>query len=111
MTAKSCVVAARPAGLCFLVLLLNGCALNMPLLDPEGPIGAGDKSTLLTAVLLMLIVAIPVFALTFLIAWRYRASNRHARYTPNWASSRAIETVVWAVPALIVLALGHLAWA
>ena len=82
----------------------------MPLLDPSGPIGAAEKSVLLTAIGLMLIVVVPVFLMTFWFAWRYRASNRKARYAPEWASSGKIELAVWLVPAVIVSLLGLLTW-
>jgi cytochrome o ubiquinol oxidase subunit 2 len=58
----------------------------------------------------MLIVVIPVFVMTFLFAWRYRASNTKARYTPDWTYSVAVDAVVWLVPAAIVIALGTLLW-
>ena len=109
MIIEKCKSAARALALCGLATL-GGCSAYMPLLGPKGPIGAAEKTTMLTAVGLMLIVVIPVFALTFLIAWRYRASNKKATYAPNWSYSGKIELVVWLVPALIVLTLGRLTW-
>ena len=89
---------------------LGGCANHMALLDPLGPIGAEEKTLILIAFALMLLVVVPVFFMTFWFAWKYRASNRAATYAPKWDSSRKIEAVVWAVPALIVAALGALTW-
>ncbi len=89
--------------------MLGGCS-TMPLFDTKGPIGAAEKSTILTSFELMLIVVIPVFVLTGLIVWRYRASNKKATYTPDWAHSGKIELVVWLVPAVIVLILSNLTW-
>ena len=61
-------------------LLVSGCDLsNAPVLDPKGPIALAERDLLFTAVVLMLIVVIPVFVMTFLFAWRYRASNTKAR--------------------------------
>jgi cytochrome o ubiquinol oxidase subunit 2 len=48
--------------------------------------------------------------MAFLFAWRYRASNTSARYTPDWAYSGRIDAVIWLVPALIVASLGALLW-
>ena len=57
-------------------LLGSGCDLSdAPVLDPKGPIALAERDLLFTAVVLMLIVVVPVFAMTFLFAWRYRASN------------------------------------
>ena len=88
--------------------LLGGC--QVALLDPEGPIGAAEKSIILFATGLMLIVVVPVIVLTLAFAWRYRASNSDAVYAPEWDHSRAIETVVWAVPCLVIAALGTVTW-
>src|SRR3979409_2171480 len=90
-------------------LLVSGCDLsNAPVLDPKGPIALAERDLLFTAVVLMLIVVIPVFVMTFLFAWRYRASNTKARYAPDWSYSIGIDAVVWLVPAAIVIALGTL---
>ena len=92
-------------------LLGSGCDLRQaPILSPKGPIALAERDLLFTAVVLMLIVIIPVFVMTFLFAWRYRSSNGKARYTPDWSYSARIDAVIWLVPALIVIALGVLVW-
>ncbi len=88
--------------------LLGGCQLA--LMDPRGEVAAGEKSLIITATLLMLIVVIPVIVMTLYFAWHYRASNTSATYTPNWSYSHRIEAVVWAVPVAIILVLGTLTW-
>lgn len=80
------------------------------LLDPKGPIARDESSLMLTAFGLMLVVVIPVFVMTFLFAWKYRASNEQARYTPDWDHSAVIEAVVWLVPAALILILSVLVW-
>ncbi|MFP6561478.1 ubiquinol oxidase subunit II [Paraburkholderia sp. B3] len=93
-----------------LAAMLSGCSGNFPLLDPKGSVGVAEKSLIATATGAMLLVVVPVIILTLLFAWRYRASNRHAVYAPKWAHSTAIEVVVWAIPAVIILFLGILTW-
>ena len=100
----------RIPGLLLMALLLGGCVPHMDLLDPAGPISAHEKSLILTAFWLMLIVAIPVFALTFWFAWRYRASNRKATYLPNWDFSWKVDAVIWVLPVFIVVTIGILTW-
>ena len=51
-------------------------------------------------------VAIGAFA----FAWWFRASNTRARYRPDWEFSGAIELVVWAIPAMVIILLGGVAW-
>jgi cytochrome o ubiquinol oxidase subunit 2 len=58
----------------------------------------------------MLIIIVPVLVLTALFAWIYRASNRAARYEPDWDHSIFLELVIWAVPLLIVICLGAMTW-
>lgn len=82
---------------------------NDTMLDPAGPVSAVTKDLFFDAVGLMLIVIVPVFVLTGLILWRYRASAQ-GKYTPNWASSRVIELGIWFVPALIVILLWFTIW-
>ena len=83
---------------------------SWPLLDPMGPIGADEKTLILTAFALMLIVVVPVIVMTFAFAWKYRASNKAATYQPKWDYSGKIETIIWIVPAVIVAALSVLVW-
>ncbi len=59
---------------------------------------------------LMLLVVIPVIALTLYFAWRYREGNTKATYAPDWSHSTAIEVVVWTIPCLIIVVLAVLIW-
>jgi cytochrome o ubiquinol oxidase subunit 2 len=58
----------------------------------------------------MLAIVIPTIVATLTFAWWYRASNRRARYLPNWAYSGRLELIVWSIPALVVFFLGGIAW-
>lgn len=89
-------------------LLLGGC--NMTLLDPKGQVGLDERNLIITATLLMLLVVVPVIVMTFLFAWKYRASNTSATYTPKWNHSTKIEIAVWAVPVMIIIALGYVTY-
>ncbi|MFC6979277.1 hypothetical protein [Microbulbifer taiwanensis] len=42
-----------------------------------------ERDLLFTAVFIMLVVLIPVFVMTFLFAWRYRASGERAATRPT----------------------------
>ncbi|KJH73803.1 MULTISPECIES: ubiquinol oxidase subunit II [Pseudomonas] len=89
-------------------LLLSGC--NMTLLNPTGQVGLEQRNLIITATLLMLLVVVPVIVMTFLFAWKYRATNTDAVYTPKWSHSTKIEIAVWAVPILIIIALGYVTY-
>lgn len=79
-------------------------------LNPSGAIGLAERGLMLQATLFMLIVAVPVFVLLFFFAWHYRAGNKKAKYTPDWAHSRLEELIWWAIPFEIILILGALTW-
>jgi cytochrome o ubiquinol oxidase subunit II len=79
-------------------------------LDAQGPIAAAERTLLLNATAIMLVVVIPVMVLTVVFAWWYRASNTRATYAPNWAHSGRIEFVVWSIPAMVVTLLAAVAW-
>ncbi|GGJ82604.1 ubiquinol oxidase subunit II [Pseudomonas matsuisoli] len=87
---------------------LSGC--DWVLFNSKGQIGVEQGNLIITATLLMLIVVVPVIVMTFLFAWRYRASNKQATYTPEWAHSHKIEAVVWGVPLVIIIVLAVITW-
>jgi cytochrome o ubiquinol oxidase subunit II len=88
---------------------LSGCA-SSGVLDPQGPVGAAERLILLNSLGIMLVIAIPTILATLGVAWWFRASNTKAHYRPDWEYSGRIELVVWAIPAMVVLLLGGIAW-
>ncbi len=90
------------------LLLLAGC--DAVVLSPSGDIAARQAELLVQSTLLMLIIIVPVMALTVWFAWRYRATNRQATYNPDWDHSTKLELVIWAIPLLIIVCLGALTW-
>jgi cytochrome o ubiquinol oxidase subunit 2 len=82
----------------------------MNILDPQGPIGAAEKTILIDSLAIMLAIVVPTIIATFAFAYWFRASNTRAFYRPNWEYSGRIELVVWSVPALTVILLAGVAW-
>ena len=82
----------------------------MNILDPQGPIGAAEKTILIDSVAIMLAIVLPTILAIFGFAFWFRATNERARHLPDWAYSGRIELVVWAIPALTVILLGGVAW-
>ena len=89
-------------------VLLSGC--DSALLNPKGQIALEQRSLILTAFGLMMIVVIPAVFMAVFFAWKYRASNTNATYSPNWSHSNKVEAVVWTIPILIIIFLGVLTW-
>lgn len=98
---------SRLAALAFIAAMLSGC--KAVVLSPAGDIAERQKDLLLAATGLMLIIIIPVMALTVFFAWKYRASKK-AAYSPDWDHSTKFELVIWAAPLLIIICLGALTW-
>ena len=108
MKRKSNLVFIGLASLCA-AAFFGGCS-QVPLLDPKGPIGDGERFVIIAAFVLMLIVVIPVFILSHWFSWKYRASNTKATYSPKWSYSSKIDLAMWLVPIAIVMALGVVSW-
>jgi cytochrome o ubiquinol oxidase subunit 2 len=79
-------------------------------LDPKGPIGQAERVILYDATTIMLAVVVPVILLTLVFAWWFRSGNRRATYRAEWEYSGRIELIIWAIPALVILFLGGIAW-
>ena len=83
---------------------------QIAVLSPAGPIADKQRSLLFLATGVMLLIVLPVFGLTFYIAWKYRASNTAANYQPDWDHDFKLEAIWWGFPCLIVVGLGFIAW-
>ena len=87
-------------------LVLAGC--DLVVLDPSGDVAVQQGRLVVQATLLMMLIIVPVIVVTLLFAWRYRESNRAARYEPDWDHSIQLELLIWAAPLLIIIVLGAL---
>lgn len=83
---------------------------NIAVLNPKGTIADQQKELFITTVLLSLIIVIPVFVLTFVIAWKYRSSNKKAKYTAEWDHHKGLETLWWGIPIAIIMLLAVITW-
>lgn len=90
------------------VALLGGC--DWVVMNPAGDVARQQADLVIVATVLMLLIIVPVMALTVWFAWRYRASNKAARYEPEWHHSTQLELVIWSAPLLIIIALGAVTW-
>jgi cytochrome o ubiquinol oxidase subunit 2 len=82
----------------------------MVLMSPSGDVAIQQRNLIIASTGLMLLIIVPVLCATALFAWRYRASNTGATYTPEWNHSTQLEVLIWTAPLLIIIALGALTW-
>ena len=87
---------------------LGGCTEGV--LDPKGPIAAAERQILLNSLGIMLAIVIPMILATLGVAFWFRASNKRARYRPDFAYSGRLEMLVWSIPAMTVFLVGGVAW-
>ena len=100
---------AWPAAALAAATALAGCSKAV-VLNPAGDVAAQQGQLVITATLLMLVIIVPVIALTLFFAWKYRQGNTDAEYDPEWHHSTTLELVIWSVPLAIIIILGALTW-
>lgn len=79
-------------------------------LFPKGIIALKERNLLFIIQAIMLLVVLPVYALTFIFSWRYRAENRKATYDPDLVDSYAAEVIWWTLPLLLTLVVAYITW-
>ena len=85
-------------------------AKNFAVLNPKGVVASRERQLMITTVLLGLIVVVPVYVMTFVIAWRYREGNKKARYSPDLAGNVFAELAWWGIPLAIISILSVITW-
>lgn len=78
---------------------------DIPVLNPSGTIADQQLILILITTGLGIFVLVPVFILLFTIAWKYRASNKKAKYEPELHDNKWFEVIWWGVPVIIILIL------
>jgi cytochrome o ubiquinol oxidase subunit II len=100
--------AARSAAAVAATPGLSGCGFGI--LDPQGPIGAAQKTILLNSLVIMLAIIVPTIIATLWFAFWFRSGNAKAVYRPQWVYSGRLELVIWSIPLLTITFLGGITW-
>lgn len=79
-------------------------------LFPTGKIAIEQRNLLLVIQALMLLVIIPVYILTFIFSWIYRADNPKAKYDPDLVDNTVAEYIWWGIPLILTLIIGSITW-
>ena len=67
-------------------------------LFPKGLIALKERNLLFISQILMLLVIIPVYLLTFYFSWRYQAHHPHGDYDPDLTDNKFAEVIWWGSP-------------
>jgi len=86
----------------------GGCSEGV--LDPQGPVAAAERQIMFNSLGIMLAIVIPTILATLGVAYWFRASNKHARYLPDFNYSGRLELLVWSIPIMTVILVGGVAW-
>lgn len=112
-TLEWAMASARSVAICVLPLLLVACVgtIHLSFLDAQGPVAAEQRWHFYwVVVILVVLVAAPIFLALPLFLWRYRLGNTASRYTPKWSYSRLLEIASWGGPIVIVGVLTYFVW-
>ena len=90
------------------LLLLGGC--DLVLLNPPGDVARQQSDIMIITTVIIALIIVPVMIAIAIVAWRYRASNKQAKYDPHWDHSPQLELWVWAGPLLVIIAVGAVSW-
>jgi cytochrome o ubiquinol oxidase subunit II len=99
----------------FMVLLLQPLQIylfghDIAFLFPKGMIAVEQRNLLYFSQILMLLVIIPVYILTFIFSWHYRADNKKATYDPDLVDHKVAEFIWWGFPLVIVIIISIVTW-
>lgn len=83
---------------------------QLAFLFPKGMIALEERNLLFLIQLLMLLVILPVYILTFIFSWRYRAGKRKAPYDPTLSDNKFAEVIWWGLPLVMTLIIGGITW-
>lgn len=83
---------------------------KIAVLFPKGIIALKERHLLFIIQALMLLVIIPVYVLTFIFSWIYRADNPKGKYDPDLVDNVIAEFIWWGVPCIMVIIVSVLTW-
>lgn len=85
---------------------------TVAVLEPAGLIGQKERQLIIFACLLAVIVVVPVYVMTIVIALKYKEDNHTSKtkYQPDFDHSRLLESIWWGIPIAIIFILSVVTW-
>jgi cytochrome o ubiquinol oxidase subunit 2 len=80
------------------------------ILFPAGIIGLDERNLLFIIQALMLLIILPVYILTFIFSWKYRADNPKGKYEPDLVDNTLAEVIWWGLPLVMTIIVSVLTW-
>jgi cytochrome o ubiquinol oxidase subunit 2 len=88
-TQRRFVIMLHGFGVLLLPGILAGCGAVV--LDPSGDVALQQRNLIIESTVLMLLIIVPVIALTLIFARHYREGNTEAVYDPEWHHSTQLK--------------------
>jgi len=79
-------------------------------LFPKGSIATQQRNLLLIIQAIMLVVIIPVYVMTFIFSWKYRAGSNKENYDPDLVDHKVAEIIWWGLPLVLTIFISILTW-
>lgn len=76
---------------------------DIVVLFPKGWIGLEQRNLLFLIQALMLLFIIPIYIMTFIFSWWYRADNDQSEYDPDLIDHKVAEIVWWGLPLIMTV--------
>lgn len=99
----------------FIILILQPLEVfhfqdYISVLFPKGLIAIEQRNLLFLIQGIMLLIIIPVYVLTFIFSWKYRADNKKAIYDPDLVDSALAEYIWWGLPLVLTIIVSVITW-
>jgi len=83
---------------------------HISVLFPKGQIALEERNLLFIIQALMLLIVLPVYVLTFVFSWKYRAHRHNATYDPDLVDNKLAEYIWWGLPLVLTAVVSVLTW-
>ncbi len=83
---------------------------EISILFPSGIIALEERNLLLIIQVIMLLVVIPVYILTYIFSWKYNSQNPEGVYDPDLIDNTLAEYLWWGIPCILTLVIAILTW-
>jgi cytochrome o ubiquinol oxidase subunit 2 len=109
-TKKRLFIVTAMAALAVVVVVIIWLSYqNVAIFNPKGIIAHTESRLIITALLIMLVAVLPALIMTYVFAYRYKASDS-VKQMPNWNHKVEAEFLMWGLPCVVVLILSVMTW-
>ena len=83
---------------------------DIAVIFPKGWVAERQRDLLILIQIIMLLFIIPIYILTFVFSWWYRADNEESTYDPHLVDNKLAEVIWWGVPFIMTVFVAVITW-